>query len=113
MDHCVYCGETFPAELKAGFAEPEGLKWVERPVLPPDLGKKLEVMRITSTGPPRKSRVAMAIAATVAAPAVLGGFYLVYMMLRQLSPATSVLVLIAGAGTLGYLAFSFFRNRRA
>ena len=42
LEHCVYCGEAFPAELKQGFEEPEALKWVERPALPADLNKKLE-----------------------------------------------------------------------
>ena len=46
LDHCVYCGEAFPAELKQGHEAPDGLKWVERPALPTDLSKKLELMKV-------------------------------------------------------------------
>jgi hypothetical protein len=107
----VYCGEVFPAELKEGFAEPEGLKWVERPALPPDLSKKLEVMRITATRPPRKSRVAWAIAAGIAVPLLIAIFYLAYLLLRRLSPVSSTLIVIVGIGTAGYFAGTFFRAR--
>ena len=34
LNHCVYCGEAFPEDLKDGHAEPDALKWVERPGLP-------------------------------------------------------------------------------
>jgi hypothetical protein len=112
LNHCVYCGESFPAELKEGFAEPEGLKWVERPVLPPDLSKKLELMRIVPSGPPRKSRAVMAIAGLVAIPIFGAIFYLGYTLMRQLSPGTSLLILVAGAGAIGYLAWTFFRARK-
>ena len=61
----MYCGEVFPAELKAGFAEPEGVKWIERPALPPDISKKLELIRVVPTGAPKKSRPLMVIAGAV------------------------------------------------
>jgi hypothetical protein len=112
LDHCVYCGEAFPAELKEGFAEPEGLKWIERPVLPPDLSKKLEMMRVVSTGPPRKSRNLMAIAGVVSIPIFGALFYVAYTLIRQLSPGTSLLILIAGVGAIGYLVSVFLRARK-
>jgi len=42
----VYCGETFPPDLKEGFQEPEALKWVERPAIPIDAARQLEVMKV-------------------------------------------------------------------
>ena len=112
LNHCVYCGEAFPAELKEGFAEPEGLKWIERPVLPHDLSKKLEMMRVIPSGPPRKSRNLMAIAGVVAIPIFGALFYVAYSLIRQLSPGTSVLILMAGVGAIGYLVSVFVRARR-
>jgi hypothetical protein len=113
LGHCIYCGETIPAELKEGFAEPEGLKWVERPALPTDLSKKLEMMRVVGAEPqtPRKTRVAWAVAAGVAFPLLIAIFYLAYSLLRQLSPVSSALVAIVGMGGLGYLVVSFLKAR--
>ena len=45
LQHCVYCGETFPPDFKDGHAEPEALKWVERPAIPTDAAKQLELMK--------------------------------------------------------------------
>jgi hypothetical protein len=112
LAHCVYCGEAFPAELKAGFTEPEGLKWIERPPLPPDLSKKLELMRVVRSDAPRKSRTVMTIAGIVAVPIFGAIFYLAYTLIRQLSPGTSLLILVAGVGAIGYLASVFFRSRK-
>ena len=112
LNHCVYCGEALPAELKEGFAEPEGLKWVERPALPPDLSKKLELMRVIPSTRPRKSRAAMAIAGVVAVPIFGALFYLAYSLIRQLSPGTSLLILVAGVGAIGYLVSVFVRARK-
>jgi hypothetical protein len=53
-EHCVYCGAAFPPGLKDGFEEPEGLKWVERPGIPADAARKLEMMKfVPLDGKPR------------------------------------------------------------
>ena len=113
MGHCIYCGEAIPAELKAGFAEPEGLKWVERPPLPTDLSKKLEMMRVVETAPaaPRKARVAWAVAAGIAFPLLVGIFYMAYSLLRRLSPVSGALVVIVGMGAVAYLVVAFLKSR--
>jgi hypothetical protein len=113
MGHCIYCGEAISPELKAGFAEPEGLKWVERPPLPTDLSKKLEMMRVVQTEPtaPRKTRVAWAVAAGIAFPLLIGIFYMAYMLLRRLSPVSSALVVIVGMGGIAYLVVAFLKSR--
>ena len=45
-EHCVYCGAAFPPGFKDGYAEPETFKWVERPGIPADAAKKLEMMKV-------------------------------------------------------------------
>ena len=112
LEHCVYCGETFPAELKQGHEEPDGLKWVERPALPTDLSKKLELMKVVPIEARRKSRSLVTIVGLLSLPIFAAIFYLLYTMVRRLSPGTSLVVLLAGAGFVAYLAWIFARARK-
>ncbi len=112
LEHCVYCGEVFPAELKQGFEEPDGLKWVERPALPTDLSKKLELMKVVPIEARRKSRSLVTIVGVLSLPIFAAIFYLLYTMVRRLSPGTSLVVLLAGAGFVAYLAWIFARARK-
>jgi hypothetical protein len=112
LDHCVYCGEVFPPEWKQGFDEPEGLKWVERPALPTDLSKKLELMKVVPIEARRKSRSLVTIVGVLSLPIFAGIFYLLYTMVRRLSPGTSLIVLLAGGGFIAYLAWIFARARK-
>jgi hypothetical protein len=112
LEHCVYCGESFPAELKQGFDEPDGLKWVERPALPTDLSKKLELMKVVPIEARRKSRSLVTIAGLLSLPIFAAIFYLLYTIVRRLSPGTSLVVLLAGAGFIAYLAWIFARARK-
>ena len=109
MDHCVYCGETFPADLKAGFEAPAGLQWVDRPPLPTDVSKKLELMKVVPLDTRRKSRSLVATVGVLSVPIFAAIFYLLYTMVRRLSPGTGMLVLLAGAGFVGYLVWIFAR----
>lgn len=113
MGHCIYCGEAIPAELKAGFAEPEGLKWVERPPLPTDISKKLEMMRVVETKPaaPRNARLAWAVAAGIGFPLLAVIFYMAYSLLRRLSPLSSALIVVAGMGAVAYVVVAFLKSR--
>ncbi|HEY1435421.1 MAG TPA: hypothetical protein VGG65_08605 [Thermoanaerobaculia bacterium] len=108
LDHCVYCGETFPADLKEGFEAPTGLQWVERPALPTDLSKKLELMKIPLGTRPRARSLVTTIG-IVSVPIFGAIFYLLYTMIRRLSPGAALLVLAGGAGFLGYLVWIFAR----
>jgi hypothetical protein len=108
LDHCVYCGETFPADLKEGFEAPTGLQWVERPALPTDLSKKLELMKIPLGTRPRARSLVTTIG-IVSVPIFGTIFYLLYTMIRRLSPGAALLVLAGGAGFLGYLVWIFAR----
>jgi hypothetical protein len=112
LEHCVYCGEAFPAELKQGHEAPEGLKWVERPSLPTDLSKKLELMKVVPIEARRKSRSLVTIVGLLSLPIFAAIFYLLYTMVRRLSPGTSLVVLLAGAGFVAYLAWIFARARK-
>jgi hypothetical protein len=112
LDHCVYCGEAFPAELKQGHEAPEGLKWVERPALPTDLSKKLELMKVVPIEAGRKSRSLVTVIGLLSLPIFAAIFYLLYTMVRRMSPGTSLVVLLAGAGFVAYLAWIFARARK-
>jgi len=107
LDHCVYCGESFPPDLREGFAEPEALKWVERPGIPPDAARQLELMKVIPMEKDSKPRSVLRLLTLISLPVFAVLFYLLYQLLRRYSPALSVLVLVGGAGFLAYLVWSF------
>ena len=109
LDHCVYCGENLPAGLREGFEAPAGLQFVERPALPTDLSKKLELMKVVPLEARRKSRSLLAVIGTLSVPIFGAIFYLLYTMVRNLSPGTALLVLVGGAGFVAYLIWIFTR----
>ena len=112
LAHCVYCGEAFPAELKQGFEEPEGLKWVERPALPTDLNKKLELMRVVPMETKKKSRSLVTVVGAVSVPIFVVIFYLTWKLLRQLSPMSGLMIMGAGVMVVGYLVWTFVKARK-
>lgn len=112
LEHCVYCGEAFPPGFKEGFQEPESLKWIERPPLPPDVSKKLELMKVVPIEAKKKTRPFLAVAGLVAVPIFAAIFYLTFSLLRKVSPTAGVLILVGGAGVLGYLVWIFARAAR-
>lgn len=109
LNHCVYCGEVFPADWKAGLAEPEGLKWAERPEIPPDAAKKLEMMKVLPMEIRRRSNPA-AVFGLLSMPVFAVLFYMVYRIVARYSAPTGVLILIAGAGFLGYLGWATLKR---
>jgi hypothetical protein len=112
LNHCVYCGENFPAEFKEGFSEPEALKWIERPALPVDVSKKLEMMKVIPQEPVKKSRSLVTIAGILSIPIFAAVFYLTWTLIRQLSPASGVMIGIAGVGVVAYLVWTVWKARR-
>jgi hypothetical protein len=112
LEHCVYCGEAFPPGFKEGFEEPDALKWIERPPLPADVSKKLELMKVVPIEGRRKTRPMLAVAGLVSIPLFGAIFYLTFSLLRKLSPTAGLLVLAGGAGVLGYLVWIFARAAR-
>jgi hypothetical protein len=112
LEHCIYCGEAFPAELKQGFEEPEALKWVERPALPADLNKKLELMRVVPMETKKPTRSLITVVGIVSVPVFVAIFYLTWKLLRQLSPVSGLLILGAGVMVVGYLVWTFVKARK-
>ena len=95
MDHCVYCGEVFPPDWKAGFAEPEALKWVDRPAIPPEAAKQLAMMKFVPMD--GKRGAGAGFLGWLASPAFKVTFYL---------------LVGAGAIFLGWIAWSVFQRVR-
>jgi hypothetical protein len=107
LNHCVYCGEALPAGLKEGHEAPAGLQWAERPPLPTDLSKKLELMKVVPIEGRRKSRSLVATIGVLSVPIFAIIFYLLYTLIRRVSPAIAILVPIVGVGFLAYLVWTF------
>lgn len=104
----MYCGAIFPPDLKAGFAEPEALKWVERPNLPPEAARQLEIMKVLPTERPKRSPGA--IFGLLSIPIFAVVFYLLYRLIEHWSKSSAVLIVLAGVGGLAYLGWSLFRR---
>ncbi len=109
MNHCVYCGEAIPAELKAGFEEPEALKFVERPGLPADVHRQLEMMKVVPMEGRKPAKNVVKIAGFASLPIFAVLIYLTYTLMKQLSATAGALILVVGAGVLGYLAYTFVK----
>ena len=112
LAHCVYCGESFPPDLKEGFQEPEALKWVERPAITVDAARQLEVMKILPWEAKKKPRPALILAAGFSFAAFATIFVLLFLLMRRYMPSISILVLVVGALVLGYLTTAFLRAYR-
>lgn len=106
MDHCIYCGAPFPPELKEGFAEPEALKWVDRPALPTDAARQLEMMKVVPLDTQRKPHSVLTWMAFLSVPVFTIIFYLLYKIVAHYVPSLAGLILVGGAGFLVYLAWS-------
>lgn len=110
MDHCVYCGAAFPADFKQGMPEPEALKWVDRPGIPPEAAKQLELMKVVPFDSGKRPRSVASIVTLLSIPVFAVVFYLLYSLVQRYSPATAGLLLLAGAAFIGYLLWSVFKG---
>ena len=113
MDHCVYCGTPFPTGFREGLPEPESLKWIERPGLPADASKQLELMKVLPDDRLRQPRSLVLALAGFSIPIFGAIFYLAYSMLKRYSAGTAVAVLLGGALVIGYLVWNAMRQPRA
>jgi hypothetical protein len=110
-EHCIYCGGAFPPGYKEGFAEPEALKWVDRPAIPADAARKLEMMKVVpleGTARARKLPVWIGLLSLLVF-AVL--FYMLYSLVRRSMPGAAGIVLAVEAGVLAYLGWVFYKGR--
>ena len=114
LAHCIYCGETFPPDLKEGHSEPEALKWVERPAIPSDAAKQLELMKVLPMEANAKgfSQRTLFVAGAVSIAAFTIIFALLFVLLRRSAPSVAGIVLVIGAVFLGYLASVFLKAYR-
>jgi hypothetical protein len=103
MDHCVYCGTPFPSGFRDGVPEPEALKWINRPSLPPEASKQLELMKVVPYGEVRRPRALALALAGFSVPVIGVVLYLIYSLLRRYSAPAAVVVLLGGAALLAYL----------
>ncbi len=111
LDHCVYCGAPFPPELKQDAPPPEALRWVERPDLPADAMRQLEMMKVVPMDREKRSHSLLLTASLISLPLFAGIFYMLYRLLARYSPPIAMLVLIGGAGFILYLAVAALRSR--
>jgi undecaprenyl pyrophosphate phosphatase UppP len=114
LEYCLYCGETFPADLKEGFSEPDALKWVQRPAIPVDAAKQLEMMKVLPWEQKKstRSRSMLLAAGAISVVAFAVVFVLLYLILRRSMPSFGALVLAIGGGFVGYLVWVFLRAYR-
>jgi hypothetical protein len=100
LDHCIYCGEKFPENLREGFTEPESLKFVERPPVPPEAARQLEMLKyveIGATGKPNR-RIGLFLVG-LALPVLFGLFYMLYRVLTRWLPSSAGFIV----GAIGLL----------
>ena len=110
LDHCVYCGAAFPPDVKPHEPPPEARQWIERPALPPDAARQLELLRVVPMDQPRRSRSPLALVSFLSIPVFAGIFYLLYRLLSRYSAPLSGFVLVAGAAFLLYLGYAALRS---
>ena len=111
-EHCVYCGSVFPPGFKEGFEEPEALKWVERPGITPDAEKKLKMMKFVPLDGRERTRSLPMWIVLLSLPIFAVLFYFLSLLLRRYSAGAGTMVLVAGAGFLGYLVWNLQKARR-
>ncbi len=113
LPHCVYCGETFPPDLKQGYEEPEAVKWIERPAIPQDAARQLELLKVlpweAKKKPPGR---ALVFAAGLSVAAFAGIFVLLFLLLRRQMPSLAAPVVLVGIVLIGYLVWIFSRAHR-
>jgi threonine dehydrogenase-like Zn-dependent dehydrogenase len=69
-------------------------------------------MKVVPIEAGRKGRSLVTVIGLLSLPIFAAIFYLLYTMVRRMSPGTSLVVLLAGAGFVGYLAWIFARARK-
>jgi threonine/homoserine/homoserine lactone efflux protein len=84
---------------------------VDRPALPPEAARQLEMLKVVPFETEKRSRSFVLTASLVSLPLFAGIFYMLYRLLSRHSPALAMVVLVAGAGFVLYLATAALRSR--
>lgn len=110
LDHCIYCGEKFPDNLRDGFTEPEALKFLDRPPVPPDAARQLEMLKYVEIDAkkPNNRRIGLFLVG-LSLPVFVGIFYLLYRLLSHWLPGAGFVVAGIGLLVLGYVVWTFSR----
>ena len=85
---------------------------MDRPSLPPDAARQLELMKVVPFAKEKAPRSVFALAMVLALPAFGAIFFMLYRMVARYAPSIAILVLVAGAGFLGYLGFTLYKAAR-
>lgn len=111
LDHCVYCGEKFPESIREGFTEPPALQYVERPAVPPEAARQLDLMKYVEIGAPKKPKASLAtVLVLLTLPVFIGIFYMLYRVVSRYSPSSAVFIIFAGFVFLGYAGWSLAKR---
>jgi predicted amidophosphoribosyltransferase len=113
LDHCIYCGEKFPENIREGFTEPEALKFVERPAVTPEATKQLEMMKVVAIGAKPKAKTPLVAAlALLTLPVFAGIFYMLYRLVSRTFPSAAILIVVAAFVFLGYVGWTVAKSAR-
>ena len=113
LPHCVYCGETFPADLKDGFQAPEAVKWIDRPAIPHYAARQLELLKVLPWEAKKKRPSRTLFFAAGLSVAAFGAiFVLLFLVLRRQMPSLATPVVVLGIGFIGYLIWVFSKAHR-
>ena len=112
LDHCIYCGEKFPETIREGFTEPEALKFVDRPDVPHDAVRQLEMMKYVEIGSAKKPRSLGMALVVLSLPFFAAIFYLLYQLASHFGPAASIAVIGLGLAFLGYVGWTVAKRSR-
>lgn len=113
LDHCIYCGEKFPENIREGFTEPEALRLVERPAVSSDAARQLEMMKYVEIGAKPRQRTKLAAAlALLTLPVFAGIFYMLYRLVSRAYPSFAILIVVAALLFLGYVGWNVTKAAR-
>jgi hypothetical protein len=114
LDHCIYCGEKFPENIREGFTEPEALKFVERPAVTPEVAKQLEMLKVVSIGEKPKAKTPLVVVfALLTLPVFAGIFYMLYRLVSRTFPSAAILIVAAALLFLGYVGWTVAKSARS
>jgi hypothetical protein len=98
--------------LKEGFDEPEAVKWIERPAIPSDAARQLELLKVLPWETEKRPGRALLFAAGFSVAAFTGIFVLLFLMLRRQMPSLAAPVVLVGVVFIAYLVWIFRRAQR-
>ena len=90
--------------------EPETLKWIDRPNIPADAARQLELMKVVPQEKDTSSRSVGKVLAMASLPIFGGIIFLLYRILLRYGSGFAILAVVGGLIFLGYLVWNVFRS---